>query len=235
MNRLLATLRLDVVLQARSQLYGLGVFAAVVFGVLVRFLVPEGHVGRGLAAFYVLGVGGTTFMFGASMLLLERGQRTLEALRTSMVTTRAYVSSKVITLTVFAVVESAVVYAIASRGVATNFGWLLLGALVLGAFYTLVGLGLASAYDTVTSFLLPAGAAVAMVLQLPFLSLLGVDPWWVWYLVPTQAPLLLIQAAFEPIAAWQWAYAMSMSLAMLIVGWAWCRARFRVHVKLPEV
>ncbi len=234
MNRLLATLRLDVVLQARSQLYGLGVFAAVVLGVLVRFLVPEGHIGRGLAAFYVLGVGGTTFMFGASMLLLERGQRTLEALRTSMVTTRAYVSSKVITLTVFAVVESAVVYAIASRGVATNFGWLLLGALVLGAFYTLVGLGLASAYETVTSFLLPAGAAVAMVLQLPFLSLLGVDPWWLWYLVPTQAPLLLIQAAFEPIAAWQWAYAVSMSFAMLIAGWAWCRACFRVHVKLPE-
>lgn len=234
MTRLGATVKLDVVLQARSQLYALGLFSAVLLGLMVRFLVPEAHVGRGLAAFYVLGIGGTTFMFGASMLLLECGQRTLEALRTSMITTRDYVSSKVLTLTTFALVESAVVYAIAARGVPTHFGWLLLGLWVLAAFYTLVGVGLASAYDAITAFLLPVGAAVAMVLQLPFLSLLAVGPWWLWYLIPTQAPLLLIQAAFEPLATWQWAYAAGVSVGMLVAAWMWCGARFRVHVRLPE-
>jgi ABC-type Na+ efflux pump permease subunit len=233
-TRALATLRLDITLQARSRLYALGVLAAVIFGLLVRFLIPVAHVGRGLAAFYVLGIGGTTFMFGASMLLLERGERTLEALRVSMITTETYVLSKVVTLTGFAVIESAIVYAVASRGVPTHFHWLLLGVLVMGAFYTLVGLGLAAAYDAVTAFLLPAGAGVAMVLQLPFLSLLGVGPWWLWYLIPTQAPLLWIQAAFEPLEGWQWAYAAVMSVVMLGGGWAFCRRRFAVHVRLSD-
>ena len=234
MRRLAATMQLDVKLQARNQLYVIGVFVAVALGLMLRFLIPVEYVGRGLAAFYVMGLGGTTFMFGASMVLLEKGERTLEALRVSMVTTTDYVASKAVTLTGFALVESAIVYAIAARGVETNFGWLLLGALVLGVFYTLLGLGLAAAYDAVTQFLLPTGALVGMILQLSFLSLVGVGPWWLWYLIPTQAPLLLLQAAFEPLEAWQWAYAAGMSTAMLLAAWFFCHRRFRTWIRLPE-
>ncbi len=234
MNRLLASLRLDVKLQARSNLYAIGLFVAVLFGVLVRFLIPLEHVGRGLAGFYVLGLGGTTFIFGPSLLLLEKGERTLQALRTSMITTRDYVLSKALTLTFFAVVESAIVYAIAARGVPTNFALLLLGALVLGVFYTLIGLGLSARFDTVTTFLLPTGMIVAMVLQLPFLSLFGLEPWWLWYAIPSQAPLLLFQAAFEPISTGQWIYALCMSAAMVVGAWLYCRSRFRAWIRLPE-
>lgn len=234
MSRLKATVQLDIKLQARNRLYAIGVFMAAVMGLMVRFLVPEAYVGSGLVAFYVLGLGGTTFMFGASMLLLEKDERTLSALRTSMITTQDYVASKAITLTGFALIESAIVYGIAARGVPTDFGWLLLGAVVLGVFYTLVGLGLASSHTAVTSFLLPSGAFVAMVLQLPFLSLFGLEPWWLWYLIPTQAPLLLLLAAFEPLEAWQWAYAALVSPGMLLGAWWYCRARFRRHIQFPE-
>ncbi len=234
MRRLLATLRLDMKLQARNRLYVIGVFMAVMLGLMVRFLIPAEHAGRGLTAFFVLGLGGTTFMFGASMLLLEKADRTLQALQTSMITTSDYVGAKVITLTAFAMVESLVVYAIAARGVATNFGWLLLGMAILGAFYTLVGLGLASRFEAVTRFLLPTGTIVAMILQLPFLSLLGVGPTWLWSLIPTMAPLLLLQAAFEPLAGWQWAYAATMSTGMLAGAWWFCRRQFRRWIHLPE-
>lgn len=234
MNRLLATLRLDVQLQSRNQLYVIGIGTAVLLGLALRYLFPVDAVGRALAAFYVLAVGGTTFMFGASMLLLEKGERTLDALRTTMIRTSDYVLSKAITLTAFAMVESAIVYAIAARGVETNFLWLGLGALVLGVFYTLLGVGLAAAYDAVTSFLLPTGTLVAMVLQLSFLSLVDVDPWWVWYLIPTQAPLLLVQGAFEPLATWQWVYAGVVSVAMLSGAAVFCFRRFHTYVRLPE-
>lgn len=234
MKRLLATLRLDVQLQSRNQLYLIGTGTAVLLGLAVRYLFPVEAVGRGLAAFYVLGLGGTTFMFSASMLLLEKGERTLAALRVTMLRTSDYVLSKAITLTGFAVVESAIVYAIAARGVETDYGLLLLGAVVLGVFYTLVGVGLAAAYDAVTSFLLPTGALVAMILQLSFLSLVDIGPWWLWYLVPTQAPLLLFQAAFEPIAPWQWAYAGLVSVLSIVLAAFFCVARFRTHVQLPE-
>lgn len=235
MSRLAATLRLDVRLQARSHLYTIGLFVAVALGLLVRFLIPAEHIGRGLAAFYLLGLGGTTFMYGASMLLLEKGEHTLEALRTSMITTFDYVASKALTLTAFAAIESAIVYAIAARGAETQFLWLFLGMVVLGGFYTLVGLAIAAAYDAVTTFLLPTGAFVAMVLQFPFLSLLNIGPDWLWYAIPTQAPLLLFVAAFEPLAPWQWAYVAGMSIVMLAGAWGFCAHRFRTWIRLPEV
>lgn|GEM_PF-1055852 len=234
MSRLVATMRLDAKLQARNRLYAIGVFVALAMGAMVRFLVPEDSVGRGLTAIYILGLGSTTFMFGASMLLLEKGERTLQALRISMVTTGDYVMSKAITLTAFAIVEGLLIYAVAARGVDTQFGLLLLGMSVLGVFYTFVGLGLATSYEAVTTFLLPTGALVAMVFQFPFLSLLDVGPWWLWYVIPTQAPLLLLQAAFEPIETWQWIYAGVMSAAMLAGGWWYCRRRFRAWIRFPE-
>lgn len=234
MRRLAATLALDVKVQARSQLYTIGVCVALAFGLMLRFLVPTEHAGRGLAAFYLLGLGGTTAMYGASMLLLEKGERTLEALRTSMITTQDYVASKVLTLTGFALLESLIIYALAARGVPTNHALLLLGLVVLGALYTLVGLGLASAYDSVTAFLLPVGACVGMVMQLPFLSLVDVGPWWLWWTIPTQAPLYLMQAAFEPLSAGEWAYALGVSAASLAGAWWFCRWRFRAHIRFPE-
>lgn len=234
MSRLLAMVQLDVRLQARNQLYVIGAGVAVLLGVMVRTLIPVEYAGRGLAAFYLMGLGGTTFMFGASMLLLEKGERTLEALRVSHVTTFDYVASKALTLTAFALVESAIVYVIAARGVATDFGLLIGGTVLLGVFYTLVGVGLASAYDVVTRFLLPTGTFVGMLFQLPFLSLIGVGPWWLWYLIPTQAPLLVLQGAFEPLARWQWAYAATVSVVMLLGAIVFCRQRFRTHIRFPE-
>jgi len=230
MSRIAASIGLDVRLQARSRLYVIGVVVAVFMGVMVRFLVPIEHVGRGLTAFYILGLGSTTFMFGAAMLLLEKSEHTLQALRTSPLSPAEYVTSKALTLTAFSLVESAIIFAIAARGVPVNPALLVLGIGVLGVMSTLVGLGLAAAHDAVTSFLLPSGALVGMVAQLPFLTLIGFDTIVLWYLIPTQAPLLLIQAAFEPLAPWQWAYAAGMSAVGIGVAWWFCARRFRVHL-----
>ncbi|MCB9745351.1 MAG: hypothetical protein H6740_22425 [Alphaproteobacteria bacterium] len=234
MSALVATMRLDAQLQARNSLYAIGLGVAVLVGLAVRFLVPAEHIGRGLTAFYILALGGTTFMFGASMILLERGERTLEALRVSMITTQDYVLSKVITLTAFSLVESAIVYAISARGVPTSYGLLLLGTLTLGVFYTLFGVGLAAAYDSVTRMLLPTGTLIGMLLQLPFLTLVGVGPEWLWCLIPSQGPLLLILSAFEPLEAWQWAYVAVVNPLILLAAWVFCRRRFTRYVGLPE-
>ena len=40
------------------------------------------------------------------------------------------------------------------------------------------GVGLAAAYDSVTRMLLPTGTLIGMLLQLPFLTLVGVGPEW---------------------------------------------------------
>lgn len=234
MSHLSAAVRLDVRLQARNSLYAIGVVVALVFGFAARFLVPVDLTGRVLSAFYLVAVGGTTYMFGASMVLLEKGERTMEALRTSPLTAREYIASKALTLSAFALAEAAIVVLVAGRGALESPVPLAIGVLVLGVCYTLVGIGQVAPCQSVTSFLFPGALVVSLVLQLPIFHVAGIGPTLLWYVVPTQAPLLLIMGAFEPLSPWQWGYAVAVSVGAVWASYAFARARFRAHIGFSE-
>lgn len=237
-RRLIATLALDVRVQAQSRLYAIGIFAAVLLGLGARWLLhatgdPERYVGPALAAFYLLGLGGTTMMFGASTLLMEKSQGTLLALRVSPLTRTDYVTSKLLTLSGFAAVESFVIYLGAG-------GWgvaplpLLGGIVMLGVMYTYLGLGLASPHESVTSFLFPWTLLVSIVAQLPFFFVLGVGPEGLWYFIPTQAAVLLMLSATQSLEWWQWVYVVVVGGGGMIgCGW-WCKTRFQRYLQLTE-
>jgi fluoroquinolone transport system permease protein len=234
MSRFSATLRLDVRLQGRSGLYAIGVSVAIIFGLLARFFIDEQHAGRVLPAFYLLGVGSTTYIFGASLVLMEKSQGTLAALRASPLTSDSYIGSKILTLTSFALLESVIVYGAGFGGIELNFLPMGLGVASLGVLYTLIGMGQVAAHGSVTSFLMPGALLVGSFLQLPVFYLLGVGPPAIWYVIPTQGPLLLTLASFEPLKPWQWAYALLMSLSAVVVAWWWARRRFSRFMGLSE-
>lgn len=215
MSRLRASLRHDARLQARSQLYTLGLGAAIVLGVLVRATVPGEHLGRALPVVFMLGIGGTTYMFGASMVLFDRAQGTLDALRVSPLLAREYLLAKMVTLTAFALVESAVIYLVAGGAGRVDPLPLVAGATVLGASLTALGLGQVASHPSVTSFLVPDGLVTSLVAQLPVAHALGLGPSWLWYLVPTQAPFRLMLGAVDPLEGPDAAYVAAMSLALL--------------------
>ena len=174
MNLLSATLTLDVRLQARCKLYTIGLVVAVLLGLVARFIFDRDDAGRVLAVFYLLGLGGTTYIFGASLVILEKSQGTLQALRTTPLTATAYIMSKVITLTSFAAIESAIIYAVGFLGVPLNPVPLVFGVVCLGVFYTFVSMGQVASHDSVFSFLFPGALVVGSVLQWPFLYVLDV-------------------------------------------------------------
>ena len=234
MSLLSATLKLDVRLQTRSQLYTIGIVVAVLFGLLGRFFFDEAQAGRVLAAFYLMGLGGTTYMFGASLLLLEKGEGTLHALRTTPLTSTPYITSKVITLSLFAVIESVIVYAVGFFGVPLDPVPMILGVGCLAVFYTLVGMGQVASHDSVTSFLIPDAMAVGALLQLPAFYLIPIGPPLVWYLVPTQGPLILMLGASEPLEAWQWVYGIGMSVVSIYLALWWAKRRLARFIGLQE-
>lgn len=232
MTGLWATVQLDVRLQARARLYSIGMFVAVCLGLAGRFFFESSMAGPVLAGFCLTGLGGTTFMFGASMVLLEKGEGTLEALRVSPLSSNAYLLSKALTLTAFAGLEALVVYGVAFWGVPCHGLLLAAGLGVLGLMYTGLGLALVAPCDSVTSFLMPGALAVSLLLQLPILHLFDVGPAWVWHLIPSQAPLLLMLGAFRPLAPWQAVYAAATSIVSLALVGAWVRLRFERYVGL---
>lgn len=233
--RLRAGLVHDVRLQARAQLYAIGVGVAVLMGLAGRFLFDADALRWLLPVFFLVGLGGTTFLFGASLVLFEKDEGTLMALRVSPLRTQEYVLSKALTLSTFATVESLITFAVAGAPWPDR-PWMLLGGVwLLGVAYTLLGLAVVASHDSVTAFLLPDGVLWAGVLQLPFLYALDLGPAWVWHLIPSQAFLLLMLGAYAPLSSGQAAYAAVGALGSVAVAWWWVRRRFARHVGLREV
>ena len=229
-----ACLRMDLRLQARSRLYAVGVLVSVGLGLLGRFLIGPEHAAVALPILYLFGLGGTTYIFSASTVLLEKGEGTLQALRTSPLTADAYLLSKTVTLTAFAIVEGAIVHAVGFWGAPFALLPLAAGVLSLGLLNTFVGLGQVAPHDSVLGFLIPGALLVGSAMQWPFLYALEVGPPALWYLFPTQGPLLLLLGAFRPLEPWQWVYAVGMSLAAVVVSGWWLRRRFRRYIALQE-
>ena len=234
MTGLAATLKLDVQIQARSKLYTIGIAVAILLGLVGRFIFSYEHAGRVLAAFYLLGIGSTTYIFGASLVLLEKTQGTIDALRTSPLTATTYMASKAITLTAFATIESAIVYVIAFYGAPVSPLPLALGVIMLGILFVFVGLGQVAPHDSVFTFLVPGALLVGSVIQWPVFYLLGIGPQILWYMVPTQGPVILMLGASEPLAGWQWLYGVGMSLAAVAIAHTWARRRFARFIGLQE-
>lgn len=233
MKLLIATLILDVQLQARSKLYVIGIAVAILLGLAGRFFVPEDYAGRVMAAFYLTGIGGTTYFFGASLVLFEKSQGTLQAIRVTPLTALTYIASKVITLSSFALLESVIIYLIAFLGVSINPLPMIFGVLSLGVVYTLVGLGQVASYDSVTAFLFPGAAFVSGILGLPVLYLINVALPFIW-LIPTQSSLLLMLGATETLPSWQWFYAITVSLTSIVLASLWARSQFTNIIGFQE-
>jgi len=229
-TRLAAEIRLDMMVQARNRLYVIGVALALVLGAVGRWVFPAAALPLAISAFYLLFIGGSTYMFVASMILFERSEGTLEAIRVSPLRLGEYLLSKVTTLSAFALLESLIVLFVAFGIGGYGIAPLVLGVLLLGAFNTLAGIAQVARHETVTDFLIPGAMMVMVVLQLPIFHLLGMWTGTLWYLIPTRAPLLIIEAAFRPLTGLEWAYAVAYSMLSLAAA-AWlARRQFLLHL-----
>jgi fluoroquinolone transport system permease protein len=223
-------MRLDGKVQARSRLYHIGIGLAIVLGVTARLLLEENALRASLPILILLGMGNTTYVFVAGMILFEKSERTLDAIIVSPLSVPVYLSSKIITLTGFAMVETAILVAI-SLGVVGFNPWLLaLGAATIGVMYCLTGLIQIVRYRSVTDWLMPGAVVVGIIPGLPIFDMLNIWPSPLWYLIPTYAPLLILTAAFRSITTWEWVYAIGYSALIIGVGLVLARSEFTKHI-----
>lgn len=232
MTRLLATLRREVRLQARYNLYAVSVFVVLVWGAVLTALPDTARPSAGLIvpAFLVANLIITTFYFMGALVLLERDEGMLVALVTTPLRETEYLLSKVVTLTSLALAESLLLVAI-FFGLPPDVLWLLMGSAALGGIYTFVGFTTVVRYDSVNAWLMPSAVFVTL-LSLPLLHHFGVTGRLFFYLHPVEPPRVLMQMAYAPASAWDLAYGCIGSLAWLGVAFAWakhCFHRFAVR------
>lgn len=233
MRRFVATLATDVRLQWRNGFYYAVAFLLACWLVVVSQLPQLGwRPWLPALVFGNLGVG--TFLFVAGLVLLEKGEGTLEAQIVTPLSDREYLISKVATLTALAILEHVALVAVV---VGPDFrpGGLVLGVVSGAAVYTLGGFLAVARYDSVDAFLLPSMLWLTA-LSLPLLHFTGLWTPALMALHPLQPCLILLRGAFGPLSAVEWAWGLGGSvlwaLAFLELG---RRAFHRFVVRSPGV
>lgn len=223
MNRLATILRWDVTLQGRQGFYYAALVVTVLWCVVMLQLPPNGRaVLLPLIIFIDLSIFG--FYFMAGLLYLEKGEGILEALVVTPLPRITYLLSKVISLTLLAVLI-VVAVVLVTYGPAINWLVLVAGVVLNSGIMILVGFILAVRYRAISEFFIPS-VIYLIPTQLPLLDYLGIWEGWPIYLVPTQATMLLIQAVFIPIAPWQYVYAISYLIVVAVVVMWWALRAF---------
>ncbi|MCU4800553.1 ABC transporter permease [Halobacteria archaeon HArc-gm2] len=168
------------------------------------------------------------FYFIAALVLFEKREGVLDALVTSPLSTEAYLASKTLSLTFLALVATVVVTVF---GYGTAVDWLpfLTGVALTSVLFVLVGFVAVARFDSINAYFLTAGAYMT-VLGAPVLGLLGIVETPLFYLLPAQPSLVLIEAGLAPAPTWELAYAVAYLLVAIAVAFVVARRAFERHV-----
>ena len=210
MQRLAATVRLDLRLQLRNGFYYAVAFVLVCWFVVLTRLPPIDW-GYVLPAVVFGNLVMVNFFFVGGLVLLEKAEGTLEAQVVTPLADWEYLVSKTGTLAVLSVAEQLVIVW-SAHGAGFAVGPLVAGTVLAGVLYTLTGFVLVARYRSINEFLFPA-SLFTVVLSLPMLHYFGVWDTALLYLHPFTAPLVLLAGAFRPLPPWQWVYGVLYSAA----------------------
>jgi fluoroquinolone transport system permease protein len=219
-SRLSATLRLDAQLQARNKVYLIIAIAALGLAFALRALFTPDQLHFFMPLVALSGVTLTTFFLVGVLLLLERGEGTLDVVMVSPLRPAEYLASKLITVTALALVESVLIAGIA-YGLGFSFPWLAVAVFLRAGLVAAIGVAVGVRYRSITQFLMPA-IALTVAFDLPVLWYLELWPSPLFYLWPTLPSLLLAKAAFLPVDPLQLVYGCVYGLLALgaAVFWA---------------
>jgi fluoroquinolone transport system permease protein len=226
-RRMLYSLRWEATLQFRNGFY-YAVGFILVFWVILYSQIPHIDLRALLPGLLLGNLLVTTFYFMAGLVMLEKGEGSLEARVVTPLRSWEYLLVKVLALSLLVLAENLVIAALFS-----GFSFALLpvtfGLLLSGAIFTLTGFLAVVRYHSINEFLLPS-MPYTLLLMLPLADFFGVIQSPLFYLHPVQAALVLMEGGFRSLNGWEWAYGLLYGLAGVVVLFVLCRRAFRRFV-----
>lgn len=202
-TRLGSMVRRDVELQYRYGFYAVYVVLIALFVLALR-QVPEASLVLALVVVLFGDQGFLGFYFVGSLVLFEKREGVLDALVTSPLRPREYLLSKVLSLTALALVASTTITAL-TYGTGFDPLFFLLAMVLTSALFVFVGFIAVSRFDSINAYFLTA-LAYTLPLGAPLVDFFGLVTHPLLYLLPSQASIVLLEAAFGPVPASELAY-----------------------------
>jgi fluoroquinolone transport system permease protein len=194
MSRFQTLLKLDLLLILKNRILATAAMITALYCGLLQAL-PEKNFSIVLTTLIFTDPVMLGFMFTGVMVLFEKSSNTLQAVSVTPVRAGEYLWSKAASLTMVALAASLIM---ALAGVGINFHLFYLTTAVvltslLFVFIGIVGVSYVKTFNQyfiiIPLFMIPG--------FLPFLGYFGIYDSWLWYLIPTQASLILFRSAFE--------------------------------------
>lgn len=229
MSRFISSFKLNVTLQVRNNLYAISIGLALVLVFVMRFFFSQQILATVVPVFILVSVGGTMYMFLAGLVIFEKSEHTLDSMIVTPLRTTEYLAAKIFSLMTLALIETSIITWFA-YGWQFNPLWLYGGIVLISLMMVLVGIIQVVRYETVTDFLVPA-ILVGFISQLPLFVVmdLGVINW-LWYVIPTTAPFMLMLAGFQSVELWQLAYGVVYSALWIAILTRWTYRAFDLHI-----
>lgn len=201
----------DTRVQYRQGFYAAAFFVAAMFVIPLRWLDGESLIWL-LPAFLFSNMQVNTYFFIAGLVLLEKGEGSLEALVVTPMRPREYLGSKVVTLGLLSAVEALIVVGF-THGSMVRWPLLLAGILLAASLFTLYGFIVAVRYDSINEYLFPS-MLYSSILSLPLLDYF--DLWHNPLLTahPALSALVLIESGFREVS-------ITRLILAVVYGLAW--------------
>lgn len=232
MKRFLNTLRWDIQLQFRNGFYYVSAFVAILTVVLLKQIPGDVNWSLWWPPVILENLVVNSFYFFAGLVLLEKREGTLEAQIVTPLRTHEYLFSKVLSLGLLSLLETIIII-LAVSGPWFNWIWMVVGILLLITMYALYGFIIVSRYDSINEFILPSALWVIW-FSIPLLYYFDIWKHWLIYIHPLQAPLIMMQAAFDPLPAWKMIYGILYSLAWIGLAYFFSQRAFYKFVIRKE-
>jgi fluoroquinolone transport system permease protein len=194
MNRFISLLKLDLLLITRNRILHIAALITAFYAGILQVL-PENNFIAVMITLIFTDPVTLGFMFIGVMVLFEKGGNTLQALSVTPVRSGEYLWSKAITLTLVALVAS-MLMALAGVGLRFNPGFLIAAVVFSSLLFVFIGFVGVSKIKTFNQYfiIIPLFMIPGF---LPFLNFFNITHTWLWYLLPTQASLILFSASFH--------------------------------------
>jgi len=231
MSKLLTTVKWDMKLQYK---YGLYIVTGIVTFLYVLLLMPlpENLLDRITIFIIFTDPALLGFLFIGALVLFEKSERTLDALTVTPLKVKEYMASKMISLSILAM-GSSLIIVLFSHGFSLNYLSFTTGVLLTSLFFTLIGFIAVVRFNTLNEYFLTQIFYMG-ILNLPLLDYLGVLKSPVFYVIPTQASLVLLRSAFGEVAMWELLYAVIYLALWIGIAYVWAQRAFYRYIILKH-
>lgn len=224
MNVFKALLRLDILQIWRNNIIAVALLVTSLYVLAFRLLRFEGA-----DVLYIILIFSDPvmlgFMFTGVLVLFEKTSGTLKAIWVSPVSADAWLWSKAIVLTALALFCS-IIMAIAAKGFSFAIIPFVYSVVCTSLLFVFMGYAGVSKVNTFNQYILVLPMVFTPV-SLPFLNFFGLTDTFVWYLLPTQASLILFEASFMDKSSWMdLLYAYLYLPVSVVLAWRFARAMF---------